>query len=110
MASLIKARGRRMGLPFGSATDYDLPVSRSERRRAGRRRDDEPTDPSAALFLRVLPGVGDAMRTAWRVAPAALAAVALLVAAHSAVDAGRDGDRTGRAVAHEEPVATGSIR
>ncbi len=110
MASLIKARGRRMGLPFGSATDYDLPVSRSERRRASRHRDDERTDPSAALFLLVLPGVGDAMRTAWRVAPAALAAVALLVAAHSAVDAGQDGHRTGRSIAQQEPVATGSIR
>ena len=110
MASLIGTRGRRMGLPFGSATDYDLPLSRSERRRTSRRRDDERRDPLATAFLFVLPGVGDAMRAAWEVAPAALVAVALLIAAHSAVDAGRDGDRTAHSPAQQEPVATGSIR
>lgn len=94
MASLITARSRRTGWPFGSATDYDLPFSRSDRRRAGRRRNDE-RDPLAPLLLLVLPGVGDALRTARKVGPAAIAAIALLIAAHSAVDAARTGDQSG---------------
>jgi hypothetical protein len=110
MASLITARSRRTGLPFGSATAYDLPLRGLERRRTLRRRDDERTDPLATLFLVVLPGVGDAMRTAWKVAPAALAAVALLIAAHSAVDAGRSSDQAGRISATQEPAVTGSLR
>ncbi len=107
MASLITARGRRAGLPFGSATDYDLPLSRFERRRSSR---DDERDPLAPLLLLVLPGVGDAMRTARRIGPAAIAAIALLIAAHSAVDAARTGDQRADLPAQQEPAATGAIR
>ncbi|HEX2555460.1 MAG TPA: hypothetical protein VHL98_17315 [Microvirga sp.] len=106
MASVIKARSRRTGLPFGGATDYDLPLSRLDRRRSSRR-DDDGTD-TAALLLVVLPRIGDAVRTAWKVVPAVAIAVGLLIVAHGAVDAGRDAK--GPVAPMQEPAVTGSVR